>query len=711
MKLSFLEISGFRGFAEKQSFDLSADATVIVGSNGLGKTCLLDAIHWGLCGRLGRLGDGDHNLVSMYSNTGQARVVLTLENGDSKLKITRIFDGQTQSIRASIGNHEYKETSAKARILETLWPEAASAIDGDEAFSLALLRSVYLQQDRLREFLEGSTGQERFNVISELVGAGRLTELQSQLESESRSWSLATTKKEKEVTPLINRVEELETKLASLRKSSEIGQDLQESQWSEWWKSLRLLEKSNAEIPKPTSADASLAIDNALKQITALRDRNRRRLALVKSTIEALESPPQKPTDDLEDLESKLVLATQHLDEAKDALQAGQMRAAEVRSRQLATREEKEQKRALAQLAIQLLEDKCPVCQQSYDVDGTRLRLQEIIESDDLPPPERELDDIKELVSRERDANRKENIARRKLADASQLQEKYKQWKLESQTKLSEIGVQDKGMPKEELRSLLQSCDELESLFKDQLSKGESLSFSIARASAVARMKSTSLDLEIAQNELKEQQRILRARDRTSIKTKKLIDQLRSARSSVVIDRLADIEPVLQRIFARIDPHPTFRAVKFATNMIRGKGCLDTEIRDELEDLSSKKPEAIFSSSQLNALAVSVFLSFNLALPNLPIQTAILDDPIQSLDDINLLGLVDLLRRTKDIRQIIVSTHDEKFGRLLARKLRPASESQSTSVIAFRGWERTGPRVDQYSIEADMVPFLLAANS
>ncbi len=70
-------------------------------------------------------------------------------------------------------------------------------------------------------------------------------------------------------------------------------------------------------------------------------------------------------------------------------------------------------------------------------------------------------------------------------------------------------------------------------------------------------------------------------------------------------------------------------------------------------------------------------------------------------DDINLLGLVDLLRRTKDKRQLIVSTHDERFGKLLSRKLRPASGNQRTSVIELSGWSRGGPEVRQYEVEPE----------
>ena len=88
---------------------------------------------------------------------------------------------------------------------------------------------------------------------------------------------------------------------------------------------------------------------------------------------------------------------------------------------------------------------------------------------------------------------------------------------------------------------------------------------------------------------------------------------------------------------------------------------------------------------------------------------AILDDPLQSLDDINLLGLLDLLRRTKDSRQLLVSTHSERLGNLIARKLRPSNSEQRTTVIELSGWSREGPTVKQRDVKADPAPLRLAA--
>ena len=712
MRLKHIEISGFRGFATKQSFDLSADAIVVVGSNGLGKTSLLDAIHWGMSGRLGRISGGDDKLVSMYSTTGQARVALTLANSDQEITITRVFDGDSQSVQARIGGKEFKGTSARARILESLWPEAASAKDGDESLSSALSRSVYLQQDRLRDFLENATDQERFNVISELVGAGRLTELQSQLESESRSWSRATTQISKEVAPLVERVENLKAQLEKLRQSGSVGTELQESQWTAWWESCQQLGISLTNIPTPTSADSGSSLDKTLREIRALRDRNGRQRTLVELTIETVQNAPPKTDSAIAELQEKVSAASRAAEDARAAMKVRQERAAALRQQQVAAREVKEQQRALAQLAIQLLDDKCPVCQQTYDIEQTRARLQAIIDSDDAADSTPDVgESVAELASKEREAIENENEAKNALSEATRLQKQYDQWEQDCNDKLLELGIQEKENLSTQLESLHEECDSLEERLKEHTADGEALSLNIARESASARIKSRESDLEKAESALAEQRLALLKREKTSATTRLLIEQLRDARSKVVVDKLSEIEPLLQRIFARIDPHPTFRVVKFATDVIRGKGRLDAEIRDSAEDKSSKAPEAIFSSSQLNALAVSVFLSFNLALPNLPLQAAMLDDPIQSLDEINLLGLVDLLRRTKDKRQIIVSTHDARCGRLLARKLRPASTVESTSVIEFRGWKRSGPDVLQYPVEADVTPLRLAAVS
>src|SRR6266699_2337583 len=100
MRLLSIELSGFRGFAQRQEFDLDADAIVVAGANGHGKTSLFDGILWALSGRIPRLHSDDSRLVSMYSETGQARVELRVKDHPTvgQFTVTRSFDGTNRRV-------------------------------------------------------------------------------------------------------------------------------------------------------------------------------------------------------------------------------------------------------------------------------------------------------------------------------------------------------------------------------------------------------------------------------------------------------------------------------------------------------------------------------------------------------------------------------------------------------------------------------------
>lgn len=81
-----------------------------------------------------------------------------------------------------------------------------------------------------------------------------------------------------------------------------------------------------------------------------------------------------------------------------------------------------------------------------------------------------------------------------------------------------------------------------------------------------------------------------------------------------------------------------------------------------------------FSAAQLNILSLSVFLARALHAKDdkgAPLDLIMIDDPIQSMDSINVLAMIDLLRNVsvKFDKQIIISTHDENFFGLLQRKI------------------------------------------
>lgn len=84
-------------------------------------------------------------------------------------------------------------------------------------------------------------------------------------------------------------------------------------------------------------------------------------------------------------------------------------------------------------------------------------------------------------------------------------------------------------------------------------------------------------------------------------------------------------------------------------------------------------PTLSFSSAQINVLALSIFLARAINAKDdegNDVDCILIDDPVQSIDAINTLGLIDTLRMisVKFNKQIILTTHDENFHELLKKK-------------------------------------------
>lgn len=186
-----------------------------------------------------------------------------------------------------------------------------------------------------------------------------------------------------------------------------------------------------------------------------------------------------------------------------------------------------------------------------------------------------------------------------------------------------------------------------------------------------------------------------------------LLERLRGATTEVVKSELKRMEPILQQVFAMVDPHPALRLLTLVGRFANKKGRVHAVLEDPESGETTAMPENVLSSSQLNGLAVSIFIALNLGVRNLPLQTVALDDPLQSLDDVNLLGVADLLRRLKEHRQIIISTHDRRFAELLGRKLRALDNDRPTITYTFGSWSRSGPAVEKATFEAQPARFRL----
>ena len=74
------------------------------------------------------------------------------------------------------------------------------------------------------------------------------------------------------------------------------------------------------------------------------------------------------------------------------------------------------------------------------------------------------------------------------------------------------------------------------------------------------------------------------------------------------------------------------------------------------------------SSGQLSAVLLAFSLALNKIYAGEKFSTVLIDDPIQCMDDINMISFVELLRREFEKSQIILSTHEDTFSSYIRYK-------------------------------------------
>lgn len=132
-------------------------------------------------------------------------------------------------------------------------------------------------------------------------------------------------------------------------------------------------------------------------------------------------------------------------------------------------------------------------------------------------------------------------------------------------------------------------------------------------------------------------------------------------------------EELINDIYQRIDPHPDYTSIKFICDFSGSKPKLNV-CAYKKEDEKYIIPNLYFSTAQLNIMSMSIFLAKALNAKdaaNNDVNCILIDDPIQSMDSINILSTIDLLRSlvVNHEKQIIISTHDENFHNLLKKKI------------------------------------------
>ncbi len=709
MRLVRMSVAGFRGFNTEAVFDLDADVIVLSGFNGTGKTSFFDAILWGLTGSIERIGH-KASVINKFAAVDDARVEIALRAHDGgELVVVRRLSGiesPTETLTVTANGHSERGASARALLLSELASGGDDSDDSLESLSRWLTKSVYLEQDRVRAFVEASNEQQRFEIVGELVGAASLNRLNRELDSARRAWSVATNRMKEEISAvrhthsgLVNRLNDIDSSIDA-EKILGAGADWLEA-------TSRIVQRGEMKMPAKNVGVSVWAstIDRAvglvaaeLRALEVLSSDITRMHRTLKQTPTSAEDPSAARAA-VEELERMVAQAAGELKDAEEAASA-------TRRRQLAEAEESRSLASMAQLALRHLGELCPVCNQQHDSKATERRLRALVERGDL-----QVDSLEELgVAQVADAlaGLESRLAaeRQRLFESEsafrQLDERRARLESSAET-LGLAAIRDNHELSGWLDSLASEIHVRSAELRAAREHGMRVSASLARAVEAGEAERLRGQIDDLNETIAKRESECALRDEAYEDARALHEAIRDLEESFVDDELVRVGDLLQAVYAAVDPHPEFRAVRLLTRRHRGRGRLWTTLEAAAngEPIAVEEPKTVLSSSQVNVLAVATFMALNLSIKDLPIEVMALDDPLQSLDNVNLLGLTDLLRRLRGQRQLIVSTHDDRLVGLLARKLRPLATSERTMTVWLDAWDRSGPVVTTREIPRD----------
>ena len=710
-RLTGLTIDGFRGFNRRVDLDFDASAVLLHGPNGSGKTSVFDALQWLILGDIPRLHQWrlrktDEFLTNAYATREQATVEGRFAVASGQVIAVRRGDRRRSVLEVQDGSGKYSGAAAEAAL-------AGHLVSGDLPLEEVLYTSGLLQQDDLRQLLQ-TKPDARYRQLMRLLG----------LESLEHFERVTTARKSQTRDAIRAALADLE----EARKREAQAEDVLET-------SQLQVERAAAIVDVSTRIRALLARVADDLQSPDLDLESPESLTRIADESSALAQRVATIARAWQDLPTSLPnVAPAHLDEAGVALERAreQLRAAtaavdDAASSKAAADATQSAIVRLAAAALPLLDQPdgqapCPVCDTVISLADVSARLsarasgatalaaaQRVLESTQQIwlEAERQVTLIEAqfqqlqtaLVEREQLLQRVGSLTSAlsvlgsegalRLADPASLRNPFADGRTLDSTAYSFVSdISPELLAR--LSRIQDSALALEKGCRDLFQQQASARVAAEQASALPRQRETlatmhdrRLELEAAYEEAR----------RADLFASSLAQSTMAGAGEILRERFAALEPLINDVYARLDPHPSFTQLTMSVEPHRLRGTATAMVRDAELNISMN-PMLIFSSAQANIVVLATFLALGWAAGDAGLPFVLLDDPLQALDDVNVLGFADLARHVRRERQLVLATHEQRFASLLERKLTGRRDGEDLIVHRFTGWSRSGPEID-----------------
>jgi hypothetical protein len=188
--------------------------------------------------------------------------------------------------------------------------------------------------------------------------------------------------------------------------------------------------------------------------------------------------------------------------------------------------------------------------------------------------------------------------------------------------------------------------------------------FILEASSAHDRVSAFETRVQQLRGQLDEEEAKLNTAERAFQVARQVDHAAKEVANQVLTEQFDTVMPLLTELYQRLRPHTDWSEIETDFGG-RVRASLNLTVGD------GRNPQFLFSSGQRRAAGIAFLLAIHLSRPWCRMQTLLLDDPVQHIDDYRALNLVEVLsavRRTG--RQVIVSVEDPALADVLCRRLR-----------------------------------------
>lgn len=640
MRISYVQIAGFRGFKNMTRFDFPSGFVVLTGRNGAGKSTVLDALDYAVTGTINKYnvkeakgGGLDSHIWWMGEGAASAHYVeIGFVSPDGReVRINRSRDHGLQS-----SLKEVRTELCLDGISGDSWPETlmrTTLIRDETLASLSLDLPEQARFEAVRAAMGGLTGPDHTGRTGELLKAAHAAKsVQEARLNEAQA--------------------ELGRSLSELTEARSIAD--RQSDVSEAEQIIRLLVPDLAKTTAERPAQLRRRIAERKQSVASLMDVIAKvEFAIAEENFLASDAgiaTARTLADRVEALERSQDQLVRELAEA-DRAAATENEADAFAAHMVALLDHGEK--------VGLVEGHCPLCAAARSdiefaraIEQARARISARGRAaarvlDQRARTEVAVHQNEELLRAARDSLLEfENRRHRVIQELSSAQAVLQQHRLQADPLTPAV-----------VRRLVLN-------FQETTAQLEHALFILEASGAHDRVTALEDKIALLRANLEEESLKLAATLRAVESAKQIDTAAKSVANQILAEQFDTVLPLLKELYLRLRPHTDWKEIEtdFGGKV---RASLNFTVGD------GKNPQFLFSSGQRRAAGLAFLLAVHLSRPWCRLHSLLLDDPVQHIDDYRALNLVEVLSAIRRMgRQVIVAVEDHALADLLCRRLR-----------------------------------------